>query len=73
MSPFGNTCPMCCGDLDKTDAALCPSCGCNTEASASAARHPDPPASGAITGVSHAQDIQMQTRAGAALTELTTG
>jgi hypothetical protein len=85
MSPFGNTCPMCCGDLDKTGATACPSCGCNTEASASTARQPDAQASGvgAIMGVpatqassgwtSPLQDIQMQTGAGEALTELTTG
>ena len=49
MNVYGNTCPMCCGDLDdvaylRTGAAVCVSCGCNAEASASTpstARRPD--------------------------------
>ena len=73
MSPFGNICPMCCGDLDlkRTGATVCGSCGCNTEASASTPRQSDAITSGtsAITGVPHLQDIQMQTSASAALTE----
>ncbi len=71
MSPFGNTCPMCCGDLDKTGAALCPSCGANTEATASTPRQPDATALGGseITGVSPLQNIQMLTSAGTARTE----
>ena len=37
MNVYGNTCPMCCGDLDdvvylRTGAAVCLSCGCNAEA-----------------------------------------
>jgi|SRR5450759_2465362 hypothetical protein len=38
MTLYGNTCPMCCGDIDSDGAgpSVCPSCGCNTEASASA-------------------------------------
>jgi hypothetical protein len=76
MSLYGNTCPMCCGDIDSDRAgpAVCPSCGCNTEASASTARQPDAMASGGsgITGAAPLQDIQIQTNAGAALTELTT-
>jgi uncharacterized Zn finger protein (UPF0148 family) len=76
MSVYGNTCPMCCGDLDleRTGATACPSCGCNTDASASTARQPDVMASGvsAVTGISPLQDIQMQTSASAALTELIT-
>jgi hypothetical protein len=49
MNQYGNTCPMCCGDLDdlaylRTGAAVCLFCGRNAEASAStpsAARRPD--------------------------------
>ena len=50
MNVYGSTCPMCCGDLDdaaylRTGAAVCLSCGCNVEASASTppstARRPD--------------------------------
>jgi uncharacterized Zn finger protein (UPF0148 family) len=87
MNLYGNTCPMCCGDLDFDwpGAAVCPSCGCRTEASVSTPRQPDAQASGvsAIMRVpatqassgwtSPLQDIQMQRSAGAALTELTTG
>jgi hypothetical protein len=41
MTLYGDTCPMCCGDLDdlaylRTGVAVCLFCGCNTEASASA-------------------------------------
>jgi hypothetical protein len=40
MNQYGNTCPMCCGDLDdlaylRTGAAVCLFCGCNAKASAS--------------------------------------
>ena len=40
MNVYGNTCPMCCGDLDdvaylRTGDAVCQSCGCNVEAPAS--------------------------------------
>jgi len=49
MNAYGNTCPMCCGDLDdvaylRTGANVCLSCGCKAEAAASAtlmARSPD--------------------------------
>jgi hypothetical protein len=49
MNVYGNTCPMCCGDLDgtayrRTGAAVCLSCGSNAEAPASTpstARRPD--------------------------------
>ena len=49
MNLYGNTCPMCCGDLDdlaylRTGAAVCLFCGCDAGASASmpsAARGPD--------------------------------
>jgi len=49
MNLYGNTCPMCCGDLDdvaflRTGAAVCLFCGCNAGASASTpstARRPD--------------------------------
>ena len=49
MNQYGNTCPMCCGDLDdlaylRTGAAVCLFCGCNAAASAStpsAVRRPD--------------------------------
>jgi hypothetical protein len=40
MNVYGNTCPMCCGDLDdvaylRTGAAVCLFCGCNAGAPAS--------------------------------------
>ncbi len=40
MNVFGNTCPMCCGDLDdvaylRAGVAVCLSCGCTVEAPAS--------------------------------------
>jgi hypothetical protein len=77
MSVYGNTCPMCCGDLnlDGQAVTVCPSCGCTTEALASTARQPDRLASGvsAIMGLSQAQDIQIQASAGTALKELSTG
>ena len=49
MNVYGNTCPMCCGDLDdvvylRTGAAVCLSCGCNAEAptsTPSTARRPE--------------------------------
>ena len=49
MNVYGDTCPMCCGDLDdvaylKTGSAVCRSCGCNAKPSASTpftARRPD--------------------------------
>ena len=49
MNVYGNTCPMCCGDLDevayiRTGTAVCLFCRCNAEASASTpstARRPD--------------------------------
>ena len=49
MNVYGNTCPMCCGDLDdvaylRTGNAVCRSCGCNAKPSASmpfTARRPD--------------------------------
>lgn len=49
MNVYGNTCPMCCGDLDdvpylRTGAAVCLSCGCNAKTLASTpftARRPD--------------------------------
>jgi hypothetical protein len=49
MNVYGNTCPMCCGDLDdvaylRTGAAVCLFCGYNAEAPASTpstARRPD--------------------------------
>jgi reverse gyrase len=76
MTLYGNTCPMCCGDIDSDRAgpSVCQSCGCNTEASASTARQPEALASGGskITEISPLQDIQIQTSASAALTELTT-
>ena len=38
MNVYGNTCPMCCGDLDaaypRTENGVCRFCGCATEASA---------------------------------------
>lgn len=48
MNVFGNTCPMCCGDLEdvaylRTGAAVCLSCGYNVEASASAPSMPQRP------------------------------
>jgi hypothetical protein len=54
MNLYGNTCPMCCGDLDdlaylRTGAAVCLFCGCNAGASASTpstVRRPDPIAFG---------------------------
>jgi hypothetical protein len=54
MNQYGNTCPMCCGDLDdlaylRTGAAVCLFCGCNAGASAStpsAGRRPDATAFG---------------------------
>jgi hypothetical protein len=83
MSIYGNTCPMCCGDLDFDwpGAAVCSSCGCRTEASAPTPRRPDAMASGmgavmgvpatqASSGWTPLQDIQIQTSAGEALTEL---
>jgi hypothetical protein len=49
MTLYGDTCPMCCGDLDdlaylRTGVAVCLFCGCKAEASASIpsrARRPD--------------------------------
>jgi len=49
MNVYGNTCPMCCGDLNdvaylSTGTAVCLFCGCNAEALASTlftARRPD--------------------------------
>jgi hypothetical protein len=49
MNQYGNTCPICCGDLDdlaylRTGAAVCLFCGCNAAALASTpstARRPD--------------------------------
>jgi reverse gyrase len=76
MSVYGNTCPMCCGDIDSDRAVIvCPSCGCSAESSASAARQPDAMASGgnAIMEFSQAQDVQIRTSAGTALQELSTG
>jgi hypothetical protein len=40
MNRYGNTCPMCCGDLDdvaylRTGTAVCLFCGCNAGASES--------------------------------------
>jgi hypothetical protein len=54
MNQFGDTCPMCCGDLDdlaylRTGATVCLFCGCNVKASAStpsAARRSDATAFG---------------------------
>ena len=41
MNVYGDTCPLCCGDLDNaayrgTRIAVCLSCGCRAEAPASA-------------------------------------
>ena len=55
MNQYGNTCPMCCGDLDDaayltTGAALCLFCGCDAGALASTpstARRPEAMAFGA--------------------------
>lgn len=48
MNVFGNTCPMCCGDLEdvaylRTGAAVCLSCGYNVAAAASAPSTPQRP------------------------------
>ena len=94
MNLYGNTCPMCCGDLDdvaylRTGAAVCQFCGCNAGAPASTpstARVPEAMAFGvsaiamrdlamaqAPSGwISPSPDIQIQTGASMALTELAT-
>lgn len=41
MNAYGDTCPLCCGDLGdaeqhlRTGATVCPFCGCQAQASAS--------------------------------------
>jgi hypothetical protein len=94
MNQYGNTCPMCCGDLDdiaylRTGATVCLFCGCSAAAPASTpstARRPDAIAFGvsaiamrdpamakAPSGwTSPSHDIQIQTGAPMALTELAT-
>jgi hypothetical protein len=93
MNQYGNTCPMCCGDLDdvaylRTGAAVC-LFGCDAGALAptpSTARRPDAIAFGASAiamrdlgiaqvpsgWISPSLDLQIQTGASMALTELAT-
>lgn len=65
MIVFGNTCPMCCGDLDVaclgTGTAVCLSCGYNVKASASIpSRAPDAIAFG-VSAVAMADPVMART------------